>query len=174
MKINIAKIKLGTGLTAKFTLTETFEDIDFESDKIKFKIPVKVNGEATNAGSMFTILGEAETILNLTCSRCLEEFEYPIKVEFNASFSQPDSLGKDDDDVRIFNGDEIMLDDVIVEALLLELPLKYLCDVDCKGLCSQCGNNLNKTTCNCEKPVDPRFGILADLLKNAEDKPKGV
>mgnify|MGYP001091754997 FL=1 len=49
--------------------------------------------------------------------------------------------------------------------ILLELPTKVLCSEDCKGLCSQCGKNLNEGECSCEKKqIDPRLAILSQLL----------
>ena len=50
------------------------------------------------------------------------------------------------------------------EDLLLFLPSKLLCRDDCKGICPQCGKNLNEGTCECKKEIDPRFAALLDLL----------
>lgn len=173
MNINIAKIKLARGLSNKFLLEEQAQNIIFEGQEITFISPIKVIGEVVNAGSVFTVSGNAETVVKLNCSRCLDEFELPFNMSFDAVFAQHNQPDKDNDDVRIFSGDEIILDDLIIETLLLELPLKYLCNEKCKGLCTQCGQNLNNGLCGCDKSVDPRFSVLAELL-NVEDKLKGV
>ena len=49
--------------------------------------------------------------------------------------------------------------------ILLTLPIKRLCKEDCKGLCQQCGNNLNLSTCQCDNDdIDPRLAKLKDLF----------
>ena len=49
--------------------------------------------------------------------------------------------------------------------LLLKLPMKFLCDEECKGLCPVCGTNLNTSECDCkEHQIDERFAKLKDLL----------
>lgn len=51
------------------------------------------------------------------------------------------------------------------EYILLELPTKFLCKPDCKGLCPQCGKNLNEGKCSCSaRQVDPRLEILKKLI----------
>ena len=63
------------------------------------------------------------------------------------------------------NPDLIDLDELVMSDLLLTLPMKHLCREDCKGLCAQCGKNLNEGDCGCiKKPVDPRLEALRKLL----------
>ena len=48
--------------------------------------------------------------------------------------------------------------------ILMSEPAKPLCRPDCKGLCPECGNNLNQTTCSCDRtPIDPRLAALKDI-----------
>ena len=56
------------------------------------------------------------------------------------------------------------LDALAEEDVVLNLPSKVLCKEDCKGLCPQCGKNLNDGPCDCKEPVDPRLAGLLDLL----------
>jgi uncharacterized protein len=57
-----------------------------------------------------------------------------------------------------------LLEDVLREQVLLAVPLKAICREDCKGLCPQCGKNLNLETCSCDNAItDPRWGALKDL-----------
>ena len=60
------------------------------------------------------------------------------------------------------------LDALSREDLLLDLPSKVLCREDCKGICPQCGKNLNEGPCNCKEPVDPRLEGLLSLLDDNE------
>ena len=57
------------------------------------------------------------------------------------------------------------LSDVLRQYLLTSEPLKVLCREDCKGICPECGVDLNHDECKCSRAqADPRWGALADLL----------
>ena len=57
------------------------------------------------------------------------------------------------------------LDELTRADILLELPTKYLCSENCKGLCPVCGKNLNDGTCNCDlHQIDPRLEALKKLI----------
>lgn len=60
---------------------------------------------------------------------------------------------------------KLELDEVVKTDIILELPAKFLCSEDCKGLCMKCGKNLNEGDCGCDKgSVDPRLEILKQLI----------
>ena len=60
---------------------------------------------------------------------------------------------------------DLDLDELLTEDLLLDVPSKFLCSPDCKGLCPSCGKNLNHGDCDCQQDtVDPRLAILKELL----------
>ena len=62
-------------------------------------------------------------------------------------------------------------DPILIEQLQLNVPMKPLCRVDCKGLCPECGAELNAGACPCgETKVDPRWGTLAALKSRLETK----
>ena len=78
-------------------------------------------------------------------------------------------LEADDLDVQFYSGDEIDLLPPIRDHVAFEIPMRPLCAGDCLGLCPQCGSNLSKTKCSCEKQeVDPRFAVLKKLIINQE------
>jgi uncharacterized protein len=52
-------------------------------------------------------------------------------------------------EIGYYQGDGILLEDVLREQVLLALPLKVTCREDCKGLCLHCGKNLNEEQCSC-------------------------
>jgi uncharacterized protein len=54
------------------------------------------------------------------------------------------------------------------EQFYLALPMKPLCREDCKGLCPQCGTNLNTGSCECGPALeDPRLAPLKQLKKES-------
>ena len=73
---------------------------------------------------------------------------------------------EDQDDVDIVDPGtkEVDLVDRLHDAVVLELPLRLYCKTDCKGLCPQCGQDLNVDSCSCaDDAIDPRWEALAQL-----------
>ncbi len=76
-------------------------------------------------------------------------------------------LQKDDLIRSVYEGDAVDLDELVREQILLALPTRTLCREECKGLCPECGANLNAGECDCaQKEIDPRWAALADLKKD--------
>ena len=109
------------------------------------------------------------------CARCLE----PVIEDVNRSFDlfyaplpkgakpKEDRLKDDDTEIAFFEGDGLFLADVLREQVLLALPLKVICQSDCRGLCPNCGANLNHEECRCEThATDPRLAPLARLKQD--------
>jgi uncharacterized protein len=70
-------------------------------------------------------------------------------------------LGAADMEIDYFRGEKINLRDPIQEQVILALPDRVLCKPDCKGLCPQCGADLNEAACDCDRT--PPFGKFAAL-----------
>jgi uncharacterized protein len=78
---------------------------------------------------------------------------------------------KDDEfSESFYRDDAIDLGQLIEEQFYLVLPMKPLCSVDCKGLCSNCGTNLNVASCDCQvRWEDPRLAALKALIDRNKD-----
>lgn len=112
--------------------------------------------------------GHLKLVLILNCSRCAEDIEHPVDEFFNSVFTQ----GKDtrsgnvelissELEISYFQGDEIDLSEIIYEQILLVVPFQPLCKENCKGICAQCGQNLNEKKCQCKEVVTTSpFGVL--------------
>ena len=118
-----------------------------------------------------TVYGWLHSVVTAPCSRCLQDARLHVDREMEASFLKAledaeegeAELDEGDLDTDYYSGDSIDLRAVLTEQVLLDLPMKILCSDDCKGLCSQCGADLNGDDCGCEPPVDPRLSPLAGL-----------
>jgi hypothetical protein len=66
---------------------------------------------------------------------------------------EEERLKLDDTEIAFFEGEGLFLADVLAEQVLLALPMKAICRSDCRGLCPQCGVNLNNEECRCESHV---------------------
>ncbi len=63
-----------------------------------------------------------------------------------------------------FKGEEINLQQGIQEQVVMAFPLQPLCDDNCKGLCSNCGSDLNRGYCGCKRePGANKFAVLKNL-----------
>ena len=88
------------------------------------------------------------------------------KMKYKFTHKLARTLETDGNDDYIETPDFVLdLDETVISDVLLSLPQKNLCKEDCKGLCSQCGHNLNEGECDCDKKqVDPRLEILKQLM----------
>ena len=100
------------------------------------------------------------------CARCLDTMDLILEPEVNLILL-PEYLPheKDEDiDFETYKGDEIDLGGFLRELIAMSLPIKVLCVEECKGLCPNCGVNLNLEECSCKDNwVDPRFAVLRNL-----------
>ncbi len=121
--------------------------------------------------------GRLSTGLELQCARCLEPVSQEITREFELLYrplgtdAGRDELSVTDAEAEIgyYQGEGLLLEDVLREQVLLALPLKVTCREDCKGLCPQCGKNLNEQQCSCSTEVeDPRWAALKEVRSRLE------
>ncbi len=122
--------------------------------------------------------GRLSTGLELQCARCLELVREDVARDFELLYrplgadAGRDELSVTDAEAEIgyYQGDGILLEDVLREQVLLALPLKVTCREDCKGLCPHCGKNLNQEQCSCSVPVeDPRWAALKEIRDRIEN-----
>ena len=148
----------------EISLSFPFEKIIFEGDEITAVDPVCVEGMITTYEDMLVMKATIKTKLNLTCSRCLDTFIYPIDIEIEERFTNNEEL-RNEEDVIFVEGDSINITEIIENSIISTLPIKRLCKSDCKGLCSSCGANKNTSSCNCNnEDVDIRLAKLRELF----------
>ena len=94
-----------------------------------------------------------------SCRRCLKPAAGTAEAEVREIFESEPVEGE----TYPLDHDRIDLEPLAREAVVLELPPAPLCREDCRGLCAQCGADLNEGSCSCEAPVDPRWAALDDL-----------
>ena len=147
----------------------------FSKDKItefEFKEPLFSNFRITKSNWNIFIKGRFKTKINLYCSRCLEKVLYSINltvdkvlVPYEHEEYKEEKELKQEDLEKDYYLQKIDLFEIIKEQILLNIPYKTQCKKDCKGLCVQCGINLNHNQCDCHinKAIDQRFAILKNL-----------
>jgi DUF177 domain-containing protein len=135
------------------------------------KAPVQVSLSYYRAGSEIFVGGTLDAATTASCSRCVEEFDLPSHRSFRyvlapkvMSDENDFALRAQDLEFSFYQGDEVDLTPLIREQVLLALAERPLCREECRGLCPQCGANLNEGGCGCiiEAP-DPRLAVLRSL-----------
>ncbi len=149
--------------------------------------PVSANFILRKVDDVVVLSGDVATNVRLICSRCANAFQLPLSPHFTGLFSKDpvaagvghldggqnkgharhahDYNNEDKElDITYVSEDTIDLSDVIVEQLQLQIPFQPLCKEDCKGMCAQCGADLNRGRCACAKLTrQTPFSVLENL-----------
>ncbi|NYC28330.1 uncharacterized protein B0H42_000828 [Clostridium saccharobutylicum] len=140
---------------------------DFEGDIIKPIGSCEVVGVIFSDSDILILNAKIKTNLEMICSRCLDTFIYPIDIDIEERFTT-NSDSKDDEAIVVMD-DVLDITEIVETSIISTLPIKRVCKDDCKGLCQECGCNLNYETCSCHKEdVDIRFEALRGLFDNKE------
>ena len=129
----------------------------------------------TKVGEAVYLEGTMSATLIMDCCRCLEPARATLQNDFRYTFVPATTRADDEEEdveldeldaeLSFYREEVIDLDPVLYEQIILQIPIKVLCDEACKGLCPRCGTNLNVAACSCESsaPVDPRMAILKKI-----------
>jgi uncharacterized protein len=159
----------------------TFHPAAFDPPDEDYRVaaPVTLSLEVERAGKgVFRVIGHATTTLRLECGRCVEPFELPVDARWELRYlpaadaaAEPDREITEDDLTTAFYRDESLdVIEMLREQFQLVLPMKPLCAESCRGLCPECGANLNRTECGCQpRWEDPRLAPLKGLLNRNKE-----
>ncbi|WP_027369663.1 YceD family protein [Desulfovermiculus halophilus] len=116
------------------------------------------------------IQGRLQGSVSLVCDRCTESMPCPLDVPFTV-FESLEGQNEEEEYAERFRqggeGLELDLAAVLWEQFVLALPVKPLCMPNCRGICPQCGRNLNAGECGCDRnTLDPRLEVLRRLQIN--------
>jgi len=136
---------------------------------------LELYADGTHAFATGTFKGH----LHVACSRCVGDVKLDLDEKLHVTFMPPSELPSEDNEIEgdgegeevatedldlfPYDGERIDLEPLFREQFVLAVPYSPLCREDCKGLCGQCGIDLNSGTCACEKPIDPRLAALKGL-----------
>ena len=171
MLLDLSKLR---GAREHFERTFPPSAFDPQDPEYRVAAPVDLSLDVIKTGAdAYRVTGRATTSLELVCSRCVEPFEVAFSEPFDLRYvpvTEIEVEGEheiaDDDLVTGFYRDGTLdLIELLREQFVLTLPMKPLCSAACRGLCPDCGANLNRTECGHEpKWEDPRLAPLKGLL----------
>ena len=155
----------------------SFQPSAFDPQDPEYRVaaPVELSMDVERSGKdAFRVTGRAITRLELDCGRCLEPFEVPVDANFELRYipaaentgEEEREIEEDDLTTAFYREGALDVIDMLREQFTLAIPMKPLCAEACRGLCPECGANLNRTECGCTpKWEDPRLAALKGLLQ---------
>ena len=150
------------------------EDFFFELDLSQTEVwshkpltaPVKISGCIQNRSSIVTLAYKASAELHTFCDRCLSDYDSSIELNFEYTLVR-ELQDSELQEYILVEDDYLDMGELCESDIVLNLPLKFLCREDCKGLCPVCGVNLNLSDCDClNSQTDLRLADLKKLLEN--------
>lgn len=172
MRYNVSQLlKSHIGETRHYQLQEDISTLD-PAIKPLSDLTGAVEMIRTHDGIL--VRADLRTNVELTCSRCLTEFGFPVRFRIEEEFLPTLDIltgarlpvPEDADPAVLIDMHHILdLSELVRQGLTLALPMVPICRSSCRGLCPHCGANWNETDCDCETDeLDPRFAELRKLL----------
>jgi uncharacterized protein len=143
------------------------EEDGFFVDALDFQVLLTRDGRKIKAK------GQIKTLLSLRCVSCLENFELDVNSNFDLILfpvhlidTNHAALQASEMEYIFYEGEEIDLEKILMEQINLSIPFNPTCNGHCKGICAQCGTNLNYQDCNCENTFNQNeMSLLFSKLK---------
>ena len=172
MKIHVPKIT-EEGLDLKFSRDgKWLRDLLADEEADRFSIErAGVSCRVRKVRDSVFVDGSIDTVVETDCSLCLEKAIVPVSSRFHYIFMphhkdvpEERELMAEDMDVEYYEEETIDLDPIILEQIVLQIPIRVVCRETCRGLCPQCGTNLNISSCTCSgRMIDERLSVLKNL-----------
>lgn len=143
---------------------------DFPEVGVEIMNPIKFNGVIYKVSSYKALDLKINFKIKTVCDRCLKPLEDKVDTElYGKIVNSHDEFQEEDDEefeeLFVLEKNRLDLKPHILEHVIASIPMKSLCDGDCKGLCQTCGADLNIETCDCDNNIiDPRLEKLKELF----------
>ena len=174
MQIHLSDISSCEGKCVQVTAPLEMDCITFQmgSFPVLHKEPLELT--ITNTGKkVLELVGTGGITVSIPCDRCLETVSVEIPISFKRKLDMKlteEERVNDLDENAYLTGMDLDVDQLVYFEVLMNWPLKVLCKEDCKGICRQCGKNLNEGPCDCvEEPKDPRMAAISDIFSKFKE-----
>jgi uncharacterized metal-binding protein YceD (DUF177 family) len=163
MKIDLRNLDETSG---EVTGSDCVQFKDAMDETVELACSVRVR--YTHTGGAFYLHVSTESGFETSCHRCLDPVTVPLDAEFDLVIrrgvdreeGRTDGAKSEDYITVGANEHEVSLHPFIHENTVVNIPMLILCSEDCKGLCPECGENRNRTQCNCKPARDSRWDAL--------------
>jgi len=174
MLISLSEIMNTKDKIAQVDAPIELEQFEYQGATYEFAHKEPVNLTITNLGNKKVMIeGSTNISLTLFCSRCLKEIIYPMDINFQKEIDfnlTEEERAEGLDETNYIIGYNLDVDTLINDEILIGFPMSILCSEDCKGLCKNCGANLNEEACDCDTTVyDPRMSVIRDIFNKFKE-----
>lgn len=146
-----------------FEVEGTFDPMRIGGETVEFDGPVTFAGKVERVRSGARLIGRVQAHVRLRCGRCLDRYAVTLTPEVELLLFGPGADIREDEE-SIPYASQVDVAPSVEEAIVLDLPVRPLCRVDCQGLCPRCGAR-REDACGCEPEMDPRLGVLAEWVR---------
>lgn len=161
MKINLRKLKLRQEEAAYFNYNGPWEDSFLAASGAALDGPTKIDIVVKRQNKAYYGQGALKTAVEYTCSRCLAKFIRPLVLELSLVITEAGDETVYEAEAIALNNDQADIKPYIEGIIFAELPLRPICQTDCRGLCPNCGKDKNTGSCACQiDDIDPRWEKL--------------
>jgi len=169
LRVDLRELAPGRAVETQGELKQ--DDQALAGTEITLLEPVAVDGRLQALGEdRFYWQGQARTVVAGECRRCLTPVATPLQLEIGALLTKNPEAQDDPDSYPVApDATEIDVTPAIREELVLAAPRYVECRDDCKGICPQCGKDLNAGPCACKPVSDARWQplkALKDMLRS--------
>lgn len=174
MFVNLTDVFTNEGKQITMQVESEAEQIQIGTDSFLIKDRTPVNLAFTNIGKgKVRIVGDTEMTFAMRCDRCLKPVEQTLTLQFDREVFMPDMIESIPDGAQeqeFMDGYSLNVEDLLYNEIVINWPMKVLCKPDCKGICRQCGQDLNTGTCDCDTFVpDPRMAVIKDIFNGNKE-----
>ena len=163
------------------SLPGSIAELGIELDDVEFFGDYRVTCTIRRDQDIARVSCSVAAPVRMTCSRCLAEYPRELDGEFEfvarhlklGEVAPAGDVPDDTGDLVFVPYGEIAIDisPYVLDALVLAMPVKPLCSEDCRGICPQCGADLNEGECGCRpEPGDSRWSALSDMTRDPDNE----
>lgn len=168
MYVNLTDVFTSEGKVVHQSIPIEMDEFSCRNGKYEIvdKAPVSFTFSNTGVGKV-RVQGKADVTLCMNCDRCLRPVDEILHLDFEQEVFSPEVARPDsmDDDQPYMEDYQLNVEELVNTEITVNLPMKVLCKADCKGICRQCGKDLNMGSCECDAFVpDPRMAAIKDIF----------
>ena len=142
---------------------------------VEFHDGVDVRATLEKTSRQLFLRASVSAAADVDCDRCVKAMRETLDTTYQMHYVAEETEAErlDPSEVQVMPPGQTVIDlgDDVRQTVLLAFPLKHVCREDCRGLCPQCGTNLNEGSCDCrESRVDGRWDKLKELQNNQSNQ----
>lgn len=172
MRLDVSAALKERGKAFPFVHRETLPPQDILGETVAFADPVVLSGTFSVAEERLQLKGTIAATVHAHCARCLAPVEHTYQIPFHETFvrsgRQVREASEEEEELALFEGSTVELDHLALSLTLLELPIRFLCQEDCKGVAQAEPNQLANASRETLDHAHP-FAALRELLTKDQE-----